>query len=111
MASLCRMPREPTSLPKRSRKVTASSDFFSQSSSEVSRNAGSASASITIMPPSPSVAASDSGSPPPAPPARDGEPVQEGGEALEVFAHPAQREEDRGIEPRVEVEQEALELR
>src|ERR1043165_4834925 len=56
------MPRDPTSLPKRSRKVTASSDFFSQSSSEVSRNAGSASASITIMPPSPSVAASEKGS-------------------------------------------------
>src|SRR3954449_4243734 len=56
------MPREPTSLPKRSRKVTASSDFFSQSSSEVSRNAGIASANITISAPSPSVAPSDSGS-------------------------------------------------
>jgi hypothetical protein len=56
------MPREPTSLPNRSRKVTASSDFFSQSSSDVSRNAGIASASITMRPPRPSVALSESGS-------------------------------------------------
>ncbi len=53
------MPREPTSLPKRSRKVTARSDFFSQSSSEVSRNAGTASASASTSPQVPKVAASD----------------------------------------------------
>src|SRR5262249_16927594 len=46
----------------RSRKVTASSDFFSQSSSEVSRKAGIASASRTKRPPLPKVRPSDSGS-------------------------------------------------
>ena len=47
----------------------------------------------------------------PAAPAGDVEAVHEGGEALVVLAQPARRMEDRRIQTRVEVKQEALELR
>src|SRR5262249_59159059 len=53
IASLWRMAREPTSLPERSRQGTASSDFFSQSSSEGSRKAGGSRASRPSRPPPP----------------------------------------------------------
>ena len=47
----------------------------------------------------------------PAPPAGDVEAVHEGGEALVEFARPRAGLEHGGIDARVEIEQEALELR